>query len=72
MISTATACSRRRIALGLPEIAVPRDVIEIDHLPLLGSGKTDYPAVVRLAEQRMAAPSADVAPAEPALSLVRD
>ena len=42
--------------LGQPEIAVPREVIEIDHMPLLGTGKTDYAAVMRLAEQAMAAP----------------
>jgi acyl-[acyl-carrier-protein]-phospholipid O-acyltransferase/long-chain-fatty-acid--[acyl-carrier-protein] ligase len=53
--------------LGLPEIAVPREVIEIDHMPLLGTGKTDYAAVTRLAEQAMAAPSSQ----EPTLSLVR-
>ena len=58
--------------LGLPEIAVPREVIEIDHMPLLGTGKTDYAAVTRLAEQAMAAPPRETAPAEPAaLSLVR-
>jgi acyl-[acyl-carrier-protein]-phospholipid O-acyltransferase/long-chain-fatty-acid--[acyl-carrier-protein] ligase len=58
--------------LGLPEIAVPREVIEIEHLPLLGTGKTDYAAVVRLAEQSMAALSGEISQAEPAaLSLVR-
>ena len=35
--------------LGLPEIAVPRDIVEIDRLPLLGTGKTDYAAALRLA-----------------------
>ena len=29
---------------------MPREVIEIEHLPLLGTGKTDYAAVTRLAE----------------------
>jgi acyl-[acyl-carrier-protein]-phospholipid O-acyltransferase / long-chain-fatty-acid--[acyl-carrier-protein] ligase len=58
--------------LGLPEIAVPRDVIEIERLPLLGTGKTDYGAVLRLAEQSMSALPGEGAPAEPAtLSLVR-
>ncbi len=38
-------------ALGLPEIAVPREVIEIGRLPLLGTGKTDYVAVRRLVEE---------------------
>jgi acyl-[acyl-carrier-protein]-phospholipid O-acyltransferase/long-chain-fatty-acid--[acyl-carrier-protein] ligase len=33
----------------LPEIAIPRDVIAAVVLPLLGSGKIDYPAVQRLA-----------------------
>jgi acyl-[acyl-carrier-protein]-phospholipid O-acyltransferase/long-chain-fatty-acid--[acyl-carrier-protein] ligase len=36
---------------GLPEIAIPRDVVSVASLPLLGSGKTDYPAALRLAEQ---------------------
>jgi acyl-[acyl-carrier-protein]-phospholipid O-acyltransferase/long-chain-fatty-acid--[acyl-carrier-protein] ligase len=54
--------------LGLPEIAVPREVIEIEHLPLLGTGKIDYPAVTRLAEQTLS----EASPPEPAvLSLVR-
>jgi acyl-[acyl-carrier-protein]-phospholipid O-acyltransferase/long-chain-fatty-acid--[acyl-carrier-protein] ligase len=58
--------------LGLPEIAVPRDVIEIERLPLLGTGKTDYGVVLRLAEQSMTALPEEGAPAEPAtLSLVR-
>ena len=33
----------------LPEIAIPREVCRVAALPLLGSGKTDYPAVQRLA-----------------------
>jgi acyl-[acyl-carrier-protein]-phospholipid O-acyltransferase/long-chain-fatty-acid--[acyl-carrier-protein] ligase len=58
--------------LGLPEIAVPRDVLELEHLPLLGTGKTDYAAVVRLTEQSMAALSGEISPTEPAtLTLVQ-
>jgi acyl-[acyl-carrier-protein]-phospholipid O-acyltransferase/long-chain-fatty-acid--[acyl-carrier-protein] ligase len=56
--------------LGMPEIAVPREVVEIDQMPLLGAGKTDYSAVRQLAEQRTGAISSDPAD-EPALSLVR-
>jgi acyl-[acyl-carrier-protein]-phospholipid O-acyltransferase/long-chain-fatty-acid--[acyl-carrier-protein] ligase len=37
--------ARRR---GRPEFMVPAEVVPIAELPLLGSGKTDYPAVQRL------------------------
>jgi len=54
--------------LGLPEIAVPREVVEIDQMPLLGTGKTDYAAVTRLAQRGMAPLPPAVLPAEPALA----
>lgn len=34
---------------GGPELACPRDIMVVEELPLLGSGKTDYPAVQALA-----------------------
>jgi acyl-[acyl-carrier-protein]-phospholipid O-acyltransferase/long-chain-fatty-acid--[acyl-carrier-protein] ligase len=34
---------------GLPEVAVPRQVIAVDKLPRLGSGKTDYVTIKELA-----------------------
>ena len=37
--------------LGLPELAVPRKIVRIDALPLLGSGKTDYVMLKQMAEQ---------------------
>jgi acyl-[acyl-carrier-protein]-phospholipid O-acyltransferase/long-chain-fatty-acid--[acyl-carrier-protein] ligase len=37
---------------GIAEIMVPREVMVVDKLPLLGTGKTDYPAVQKLAEAR--------------------
>jgi acyl-[acyl-carrier-protein]-phospholipid O-acyltransferase/long-chain-fatty-acid--[acyl-carrier-protein] ligase len=37
--------------LGAPELAVPRQVIFLDKIPLLGTGKKDYPAVKALAEK---------------------
>lgn len=73
LVTEARGVDRNRLLeaahrLGLPEITVPREVIEIECLPLLGTGKTDYPAVARLAAQSLS----DAPPAQPAaLSLVR-
>ena len=40
--------------LGAPEIALPREIALIESLPLLGSGKVDYPALKTWYEQRKA------------------
>ncbi|MEG3619052.1 acyl-[ACP]--phospholipid O-acyltransferase [Magnetovibrio sp. PR-2] len=39
-------------AQGIAEIMVPKTILSVDELPLLGSGKTDYPAVKSLAEAK--------------------
>ena len=36
-------------ALGAPEIAVPRRIVHLPALPVLGNGKKDYAALDRLA-----------------------
>jgi acyl-[acyl-carrier-protein]-phospholipid O-acyltransferase/long-chain-fatty-acid--[acyl-carrier-protein] ligase len=36
--------------LGSPELAVPRRIVRVTELPVLGSGKTDYVAIQRMAE----------------------
>ncbi|MDR2689081.1 MAG: bifunctional acyl-ACP--phospholipid O-acyltransferase/long-chain-fatty-acid--ACP ligase [Azoarcus sp.] len=36
--------------LGMPELAVPRKIVRIDALPLLGTGKTDYVTLKHMAE----------------------
>jgi acyl-[acyl-carrier-protein]-phospholipid O-acyltransferase/long-chain-fatty-acid--[acyl-carrier-protein] ligase len=43
------AAARER---GIAEIQVARDVLIVAKLPLLGSGKVDYPAVQRLVAAR--------------------
>jgi acyl-[acyl-carrier-protein]-phospholipid O-acyltransferase/long-chain-fatty-acid--[acyl-carrier-protein] ligase len=75
LITEARGIDRNRLVqaahqLGLPEIAVPREVLEIEHLPLLGTGKTDYANVTQFAQQQMATTPLDAAK-EPVLSLAR-
>ncbi len=41
-------------ANGAPELAVPKRVVNIDEIPVLGSGKTDYVVLARLAAERFA------------------
>jgi acyl-[acyl-carrier-protein]-phospholipid O-acyltransferase/long-chain-fatty-acid--[acyl-carrier-protein] ligase len=36
---------------GTAEIQVPRDIMMVEKLPMLGTGKIDYPAVQRLTER---------------------
>jgi acyl-[acyl-carrier-protein]-phospholipid O-acyltransferase/long-chain-fatty-acid--[acyl-carrier-protein] ligase len=38
-------------SLGLPELAVPRKLVVLEALPLLGTGKTDYVTLKQMAEQ---------------------
>jgi len=38
-------------ALGAPDLALPRRIVHVEELPLLGSGKKDYVGLRRLAEQ---------------------
>ena len=37
--------------LGVPELAVPKKIVRVDALPLLGTGKTDYVTLQRMAEE---------------------
>jgi acyl-[acyl-carrier-protein]-phospholipid O-acyltransferase/long-chain-fatty-acid--[acyl-carrier-protein] ligase len=39
---------------GAADLMVPAEVIAVEHMPLLGSGKIDYGAVGRLARERAA------------------
>jgi len=56
LFTTAPELARERLlaaarALGAPELAVPRVIRRIDALPLLGTGKTDYLTLKRMAEE---------------------
>jgi acyl-[acyl-carrier-protein]-phospholipid O-acyltransferase/long-chain-fatty-acid--[acyl-carrier-protein] ligase len=47
---TRDALSAAAKSLGIPEIAVPRKIQCVDALPLLGTGKTDYVSLKKMAE----------------------
>ncbi len=38
---------------GITELAVPKSILEIDKMPVLGSGKTDYTAVQKFVEEKL-------------------
>jgi acyl-[acyl-carrier-protein]-phospholipid O-acyltransferase/long-chain-fatty-acid--[acyl-carrier-protein] ligase len=38
---------------GMSELHVPKRIVPVETIPLLGSGKTDYPAVLALVESAL-------------------
>jgi acyl-[acyl-carrier-protein]-phospholipid O-acyltransferase / long-chain-fatty-acid--[acyl-carrier-protein] ligase len=48
-VRTLLAAARER---GVAEIQVPRDLMVVDKMPLLGAGKIDYPGVKRMVDVR--------------------
>ena len=50
--ATRAAFQARARASGLSELAVPAEIVAVDALPQLGSGKVDFAAVTRLAAER--------------------
>jgi acyl-[acyl-carrier-protein]-phospholipid O-acyltransferase/long-chain-fatty-acid--[acyl-carrier-protein] ligase len=58
MFTTDEAIDQRRVAEALktsstPALMVPRSVIALKELPLLGSGKTDYQTLNRMAREQV-------------------
>jgi acyl-[acyl-carrier-protein]-phospholipid O-acyltransferase/long-chain-fatty-acid--[acyl-carrier-protein] ligase len=51
---------------GVSELAVPRRIVQVDEVPILGTGKIDYVAVERLAREQSKAAPAPQAVTEPA------
>mgnify|MGYP001395045949 FL=1 len=41
-------------ANGASELAVPKKIVVVDEIPVLGSGKTDYVVMQRIAAERFA------------------
>ena len=41
---------------GVGELTVPRRVVKVEEIPVLGTGKTDYPGVTRLYAERISGP----------------
>ncbi len=39
--------------MGAPELALPRRIIAVEKLPLLGTGKLDYPRIAAMVEERL-------------------
>jgi acyl-[acyl-carrier-protein]-phospholipid O-acyltransferase/long-chain-fatty-acid--[acyl-carrier-protein] ligase len=64
---TARRCWRPGRAAHAAELMFPAEVIVVEHLPLLGTGKTDYVGATALAKELAAAPvvQAEEQPAEP-------
>jgi acyl-[acyl-carrier-protein]-phospholipid O-acyltransferase / long-chain-fatty-acid--[acyl-carrier-protein] ligase len=61
--ATRELCLRHAKAHGASDLMVPADVLVVDKVPVLGSGKPDYVAALALATERLAA-------AKPAVSVV--
>ena len=63
LLTTDAACTREAFSQfarrkGATELMVPADILVVDKIPLLGSGKPDYVAALNVAKERAAAKSA--------------
>ena len=46
----STALVSHAQSIGAPELSVPRKIIKVAEIPVLGTGKTDYVAIQRMVE----------------------
>ena len=58
MFTTLEKPDRKKIAdalktLGVADLMIPRQVFELETMPILGSGKTDYVYIARLAKEKV-------------------
>jgi acyl-[acyl-carrier-protein]-phospholipid O-acyltransferase/long-chain-fatty-acid--[acyl-carrier-protein] ligase len=59
LITDAKAANRAELVAwaqnhGVPELAVARKILHVDQVPVLGTGKTDYTSVTKLAAAQIA------------------
>ena len=59
--ATREMISKAAKAKGMTELSVPAEIMQVDKLPLLGSGKTDYVAAMALVKEKLAGAVPDVA-----------
>lgn len=43
--------------IGAPELAIPRRIVYIEKIPLLGNGKKDYPTLTKMVEEKLERPA---------------
>jgi acyl-[acyl-carrier-protein]-phospholipid O-acyltransferase/long-chain-fatty-acid--[acyl-carrier-protein] ligase len=48
-----TALKRHGRAIGASDLMIPQDIVRVEEIPLLGTGKTDYATVHNIAVQRL-------------------
>ena len=53
--ATRDQLSRAAKAKGMSELAVPAEIMQVDRIPLLGSGKADFVAAAALVKEKLAA-----------------
>ena len=68
LFSTSPALSRDRLleaarSLGASELAVPRVIARVPEIPMLGTGKTDYVQLKKMAESKDPSESSVATPA---------
>ena len=58
LITDANGVTRQSLAAaarqrGIPELNVPAEVVTVDKLPVLGTGKVDYQALQKLISEKV-------------------
>ena len=59
LVTDAKAANRAELLAwaqnhGVPELSIPKKIVLVEQVPILGTGKTDYPSVAKVANERLA------------------